>query len=68
MSTERERPCFGCGHIHADGPGRCWEAACAPTCPANHNDYEPGVFPYTPDAAEAEQRLHDGAVVYEVAG
>lgn len=43
------RPCFGCGHVHLTGsPGRCWEAACDPACPEDHDNggpyvYSPGV-------------------------
>lgn len=35
MNAAPTTECWGCGHIHADGPGRCWEVACAPNCPAH---------------------------------
>lgn len=41
------RPCFACGHVHLEGSrGSCWEAACDPSCPAEHSGGEP--FTYAP--------------------
>jgi hypothetical protein len=45
MATTEKRPCFACSHIHAEGPGTCWEAACDPSC----RETPECPLPYTPD-------------------